>query len=401
MKRSISRVVTFRCGWHNPAMPKILVLLALTLALLSPGVLLAHASGEDYVVLSFGTDSIEGHFEVHVDDLAAKVGVEIASAEDVARVEVATHAAKVRAYLDAGFDMAPEGGEPYPIDFTHEDVIVLPQGTFAQYHFRMATGPLPDQLDVRHDMFFEEDRLHRGLVLVEYNAKTDTTYPDEYTAMVFGPTNPEQTLDLTDVPSLMGPKEMIPQGVWHIWIGIDHILFLLALMLSTVLERRDGRWVPVERFGQALWNLLKIVTVFTVAHSVTLLLAALGFVDLPSRLVESVIALSIVLVALNNIFGVVREGSLWIILGLGLFHGLGFASVMGHLPFRMVDLLKVVIGFNIGVELGQIAIVAVLFPILYLLRKSRFYQPMVLRGLSLVLALIAAWWFVQRAFDLG
>jgi hypothetical protein len=280
-------------------------------------------------------------------------------------------------------------------------VVVLPQGTFAQYHFRVDTGPLPDRLEFHHGMFYEDDRLHRGLVLVEYNVKTDTTYPGEFTTLVFSPTNRDQALDLTDVPTIMGPGDMIPQGVRHIWIGLDHILFLLALMLPTVLVHNDGAWKPVESFPKAFWNLLKIVTVFTIAHSVSLVLAALGFIELPSRLVESVIALSIILVAFNNIFGKVRHGSLLVILGLGLFHGLGFASVLGHLPFRMIDLLRVVIGFNIGVELGQIAIVAALFPVLFLLRRSWSYEPFVLRGVSAVLTVIAGWWFVQRALGLG
>jgi len=218
--------------------------------------------------------------------------------------------------------------------------------------------------------------------------------------MVFNPGHRDQTLDLTAIPSLMSPRDMIGQGVWHIWIGIDHILFLLALMLPTVLVRERDGWRPVNTFSHAFLNLLKIVTVFTVAHSITLLLAALDVIALPSRLVESIIALSIILVALNNIFGKVREGSLLIILALGLFHGLGFASVMGNLPFRMVDLLRIVIGFNIGVELGQVAIVAVLFPLLFLLRRSSLYQPLVLRGASVVLALIAGLWFVQRSMGL-
>ena len=85
----------------------------------------------------------------------------------------------------------------------------------------------------------------------------------------------------------------------------------------------------------------------------------------------------------------------------GLVHGLGFASVMGHLPFRMVDLLWVVIYFNVGVELGQIAIVAIVFPILFLLRKSPLYESVVLKGVSALLIAVAAWWFVQRAFDLA
>ena len=380
--------------------PKTAFCFVLSLALIVPGQAQAHALGEDYVFLTFLESSIEGHFEIHFDDLQGKLGLAVDPGEAEALEGVVSAAPRVQAYIEENFRIAPPGGARYPLEFTDRDVVVLPQGTFAQYHFRLRTGPLPDRLDIRHSMFYEGDRLHRGLVLVEYNAKTDTTYPSEYTAMVFSPTNRDQTLDLTDIPALMGPWDMIPQGILHIWIGIDHVFFLLALMLSTVLVRAEGRWKPLDSFPQALWNLLKIVTVFTIAHSVTLLLAALDFIALPSRLVESVIALSIVLVAVNNIFGAVREGSLLIILGLGLFHGLGFASVMGHLPFRMVDLLRVVVGFNIGVELGQIAIVAVVFPILFWLRKTQVYQPYILKGVSTVLILVSGWWFVQRAFGL-
>ena len=383
-------------------MSKRALLLISLLALALPSGLLAHATGEDYVVLDIRETHVEGHFEIHFEDLRSKLGLALDDTDEASALEsVAATAGRVHDYIRERFAISPPNGDPYPLEFSHEQVIELPQGTFGQYFFTLPTGPLPDTLAVRHSMFYEDDRLHRGLVLIEYNAKTDTTYPPEYTAMVFGPTNTDQTLDLTDVPSLMGPRDMIPQGVWHIWIGIDHVLFLVALMLSTVLTRDGDGWRPLERFRPAAWNLLKIVTVFTIAHSVTLLLAALDFISLPSRLVESVIALSIVLVALNNIFGKLRDGSLLIILGLGLFHGLGFASVMGHLPFRMVDLLKVVIGFNIGVELGQVAIVAVLFPILFVLRKSSLYQPWVLKGVSAVLIVISGWWFAQRALGLG
>lgn len=365
-----------------------------------PDVLSAHALGEDYIFVSFHEDSIDGHFEIHFEDLEQKLGLTIPEGPEAAK-EVAATAEVVHAYLRENFSIGPEGGEPYPLDFVGTDVLELPQGLFAQYKFHAETGPLPDRLDLRHDGFYEDDRFHRGLLLVEENAKTQEEYGEEYTAMVFGPTNSEQTLDLTAVPGLVTPQGMIKQGVLHIWIGIDHILFLLALILATVLYRPDGTWKPVENFRTALWNLLKIVTVFTFAHSITLLLAALGLLSVPSRLVESMIALSIVLVALNNITGKVREGALLVILFLGLFHGLGFASVMGHLAFRIGDLLKSVIAFNIGVELGQVVIVLAVFPILWVLRRRPAYVPVVLKGGSAVLILIAGFWFVQRAIGIG
>jgi hypothetical protein len=149
--------------------------------------------------------------------------------------------------------------------------------------------------------------------------------------------------------------------------------------------------------------LFKVVTVFTIAHSMTLALAGLGLVTVPSRLVESVIALSIVLVGLNNIIGRSHRTSLLVILILGLFHGLGFASVMGELPFRVAQLkqfLLVILGFNVGVELGQVVILLVAFPVLFALRKAKLYSPVVLNGGSAVLVCIAGYWLVVRAFGL-
>lgn len=376
--------------------------LALCACLMAGGgtTLLAHTVGENYIFLNFRDDAIDGRFEIHFDDLRDKLGVDVGGNPETALPAVRARAAVVHDYIRRHFAVSPPEGDPYVLEFTREEVIGAAQGGFAQYFFSARTGPLPDQLEFRHDMLYEQDRFHRGLVLVEYNAKTDRHYGEEYVAMVFGPTSSRQSLDLTSVPTLLRPRDMIWQGVLHIWIGIDHILFLVALMLPTVLVFGNPSWKPVPRFSRAAWRVLKIVTVFTIAHSITLVLAALGFVNVPSRLVESVIALSILLVALNNITGRVRDGSLAIILGLGLFHGLGFASVMGHLPIRMESLVKGVIGFNIGVELGQLAIVLALFPALFLARKLPLYVPVVLRGGSAALGLVACVWFVQRAFGL-
>ena len=99
--------------------------------------------------------------------------------------------------------------------------------------------------------------------------------------------------------------------------------------------------------------------------------------------------------------GVLRRLGYRLGAGFGLFHGLGFASVMSELPFRMVHLLKVLIGFNVGVELGQLAIVAVVFPVIFAFRKTRSYVPVCLIGGSLLMGGIATYWFIERAFGLS
>jgi hypothetical protein len=146
---------------------------------------------------------------------------------------------------------------------------------------------------------------------------------------------------------------------------------------------------------------LKVVTAFTLAHSITLTLAALGVVSLPSRVVESVIAASVVLAALDNLWGRLERRRWAMAFAFGLVHGFGFASVLADLGLPQDALVLALVGFNVGVELGQLAIVLVFLPVAFALRATAFYQVGVLKGGSIVIALLAAWWFAERAFDLG
>ena len=195
-------------------------------------------------------------------------------------------------------------------------------------------------------------------------------------------------------------RQYLLDGVWHIWIGYDHILFLLALLLPAVLVHRGQRWEGVGRLGPAVTEVVKVVTAFTLAHSITLSLAALEVISLPSRLVESAIAASVVLAALNNLRGTIDRRRWVLAFMFGLIHGFGFASVLTDLGLPQGALVLALVGFNVGVEIGQLAIVAVFLPVAFALRSTVFYRVGVLKLGSILVALLAAWWFVQRAFDL-
>ena len=217
---------------------------------------------------------------------------------------------------------------------------------------------------------------------------------------MFGTESAGQTLALQPAGAWETLKQYVLEGVWHIWIGYDHILFLLSLLLPAVLLRRAGQWEPAPTLKGSFIEVLKVVTAFTLAHSITLSLAALGVVSLPSRLVESVIAASVVLAALNNLWGTV-EGKRWLMAFVfGLIHGFGFASVLADLGLPQNALVLALVGFNVGVELGQLAIVAVFLPVAFLLRRTWFYRVGVLMGGSIVVAILASWWLAQRMFDL-
>ena len=261
--------------------------------------------------------------------------------------------------------------------------------------FAATCAAAPKTLSVDYRLFFDIDPQHRGLVRLEYQGKTR--------AGIFSAEQPKQKFTLAELSKWHQFLDYGKEGVWHIWTGFDHILFLLSLLLPAVLVRfplPGGRWQAAGNFRAAFWDVVKVVTAFTLAHSITLSLAALGVVILPSRLVESAIALSVVLAALNNLRPLVFEKRWVIAFCFGLIHGFGFASVLADLGLPPESLLIALIAFNLGVELGQLAIVSVFLPIAYALRASRLYQRGLFAGGSTAIALVATLWLMQRAFNL-
>lgn len=199
----------------------------------------------------------------------------------------------------------------------------------------------------------------------------------------------------------------VADGVHHIAIGTDHILFLLSLLLVSV-WRREGAaswwpptagWRPRETARASWTEVLKLVTSFTLAHSVTLGLATFGVLSPPSRWVESVIALSVLLAALDNLLPLLRAPRWAVVFGFGLIHGFGFAGVLQDLGLEPGNLAWPLLGFNLGVELGQLALVMAVLPVALLLRRTAFYRHAVVVPLSIGIALLSAVWLVERAAD--
>jgi len=247
-------------------------------------------------------------------------------------------------------------------------------------------------LVVAYRLFFDLDPLHRGLLRLRSPQGTRTA--------VLGPETLQRSFTLAQPSMRAQVAEYFVHGVWHIWQGIDHILFLLSLLLPSVLLRREGAWVAAPRLRGCLADILRVVTAFTVAHSITLSLAALGLVMLPSRLVESTIAASVVLAALNNVWPVVGEGRWVVAFVFGLIHGFGFASVLADLGLPRDALVGALVGFNLGVEAGQLAIVLAFIPLAWPWRGSRIYRTGVLGAGSLLVAVLAGIWLVERAGNL-
>ncbi len=357
----------------------------------------AHSLGESYLFLEVHADRISGRIEARLEDLDAVLDLDRDGDGKVSSTEFEAGADAARDYIAARLGLQGDGSD-YGTEWREIEIIVADLGRFAQFFFE--TGPYsssPETLGIDYAVLFDELPDHRGLLIVEYNQRTDVRNTDETVSLIFRDDRTHQELDLTAKPSWTRFLVFVREGIWHIWIGIDHILFLIALILPGVLQRENGRWKPVDNLKPALLHVVKIVTLFTIAHSITLSLAALDLVNLNIRLVESVIAASVVLAAVHGALGG-RHVS-WIVFVFGLFHGFGFANVLGHLAVDRSALVPVLLGFNVGVEIGQLAILLVAFPILYALRRWALYPRLVLQLGSALIATLALVWLLERAFD--
>ena len=354
----------------------------------------AHKPSDSYLTLRAQDNGrIEARWDIALRDLDEALQLDRDANGELTWSEIRTRAADITAlatrHLQLGADHQPCTWQPpaAPLQLDrHSD------GTYAVLQLTAQCPGLTKTLPVRYSLFFDFDPTHRGLV--QWQPPGSATSQ----ALVFSTSKPTQELALS-APS---PWDTLAQyfidGVWHIWIGFDHILFLIALLLPAVLVVEGGRWRPVDRLRPAVVEVTKVVTAFTLAHSITLSLAALQWVTLPSRLVESVIAASVVVAALANLFPRAGHRRWPMAFGFGLIHGFGFASVLADLGLPDGTLALALVGFNLGVEVGQLAIVLVFLPTAFALRASQLYQRIVLAVGSAIIAALAGWWFAERAF---
>lgn len=333
--------------------------------------------------------NIQGQWDIALRDLDFAIGLDGNGNGEITWGELRARHYAIAAYVLPRLKIQADG-TPCPAHVSANQVDNHSDGAYAVVHFVATCAQPPATLELAYSLLFDVDPQHRGLLRLEHQGVTTTA--------IFSPDKAAQYFDLREVTLLRQFLDYAKEGVWHIWIGYDHIMFLLALLLPAVVHRERKQWVA-HGLRPALWNVLQVVTAFTVAHSITLSLATLGVVSLPSRLVEAAIAASVVLAALNNIFPLF-EGRRWMVaFAFGLIHGFGFASVLADLGLPQNALLLALVGFNLGVEGGQLAIVSAFLPVAYYLHETRFYRHAVLTGGSLVIVLLASVWLLERIFN--
>jgi hypothetical protein len=364
----------------RPVLGRSLSRLALAAAILvaSASTALAHKPSDAHLRLAVNGARLDGRIDVAVRDLDGALTLDEDGDGDVTWGELTAAAPRIATYLTGRLALASDGG-PCELALGAAALVDLSDGAYwAQpISARCPTAPA-EAVTVTYGLLFDVDAQHRGLVHVA------------------GSTEIIRDGAPVRIPVERGASfaAFIKEGIWHIWIGLDHVLFLLCLLLPAVFPRVGGHARPAESLRGVVIEVLEIVTAFTLAHSITLVISAVGLLQLPSRLVETAIAISVVAAALNNLVRVI-DARWAVAFALGLLHGFGFSSVLIDLGLPSDQLIASLLGFNVGVEIGQLSIVVALLPALYWLRHTLAYRALLYAG-SGVAAVIATMWTFQR-----
>ena len=412
-------------------------LLAALALLAVAGSAAAHKASDAYVTLRVAGADVTARLDIALRDLDRDLDLDANADDRLSWGEVRTRWSDIAALARAGLatradgtPCTPSGPDGASALATHSD------GRYAVVHLAWHCAAPVQRLDLDYRLFARTDPTHRGIVRY---ARDEAPLQLAVLSPGAGPVRlrlpalpaapapasseagplattvtiaaaPAASADIEAPSGLAAFGGFVREGIHHILIGYDHILFLLSLLLPSVWQRRREldratgatrtRWVPATAARPVLVGVLQVVTAFTLAHSIMLALSVLGIVDPPSRWVESTIAASVVLAALNNVWPVIAEARWKLTFVFGLVHGFGFASALKDAGLARGDLAAPLLGFNLGVEIGQLCIVALVLPLAWSLRATRTYRGAFAGG-SLAIASVAALWLVQRIFDLS
>lgn len=354
----------------------------------------AHPMSTSAVLLDVRDDRVEGEVQLPIDRLAIAVHRDLtpASVLGADRSFLGDYTAgHIAAVGDDGTAWTVTLGTPTvrTIDATAHLVYPL--------EIRPPDGRVTD-FDLRYDVVVEELVTHRVIATVRYDFDRGILKTDD--AETLGVLDRDTTS--LNVPAgqgswLRGFVTTVGLGTEHVGEGADHLLFLLMLLVPAPLVAAGGRWRPAGASRRrVVVRVVHVVSAFAAGHSLTLALAAAGAIHVPSRPVETLIALSIAVSAVHAIRPLVARGEVLIAGGFGLVHGLAFASLIGDLGLDRGSLVTTLLGFNLGIELTQLLVVALIMPSLLVLARTAWYPAFRLTLAALGL-LFSASWMLERA----
>jgi hydrogenase/urease accessory protein HupE len=358
----------------------------------------AHTLSTSYITISFDNRSLKDDgltvtFELTLFDLYQHIQLDSNQDQNITWGEVLQQKRSLEALLNQEvFFEVKSRNSATTCSFIIDDLLLnkLTDDTYLIIKTHCSQKVTSESFSLRYNLFFDTDPTHKAIVTVK-NSGTSQAFiiNDKNRTIAFSSSHHVHNIWKN---SLI----FFNDGIEHILFGLDHILFLLTLLLPSVLILENKERKPCPNFKTALIEVLKIVTVFTCAHTITLLLSAFSIITPSPRIIEPIIATSIIAGSAACIFTSLFSKRLLIAFLFGLFHGFGFASgVFEHLSVTFATAIKVFL-FNAGVEAGQILFIFALFPLLYILRVTRYYRDYILPFGCLVISGIALYWVIER-----
>lgn len=344
---------------------------------------LAHEPSRSLLSLTVDGATVRGRLDVSLRDLEDAVGLDADGDSAITWREVELRRVDVVSYALTRLRIEADG---VSCGLRVTDTAVDRHGgaAYAVLGLESACAAAPRALRVSYALLFDLDSAHRSLLEIEADGRT--------TSAVLSAERPAIDVALAKLSPWSSAARFVAEGLWHIWHGYDHLAFVALLLVPIVLGRRGAQ----RRMSDCVREIVRVVTAFTAAHSITLALAALGVVAVPVRFVESAIALSVLVAALLNAAPRAPRLGAKLAFGFGLVHGLGFATALGDLGAREAGMVASLLGFNVGVELGQLAVVLGALPMLLAVRGVRVWRVAVSYGCSAACASLAVVWLAER-----
>ena len=353
----------------------------------------AHELSTSYVNANIeGDGRINGKLKIDVIELKEVLNLDSDNNGQLTWGEITEQKARIKNYVENNFSFS-QNALQCPLQIS-QDAFSLQQLSDSfllhiPFSAECSNESQAGALTIKYSLLFEISDKHKAIVSI-----LDTQNTHEY-LVVFDKSTQEHSISSYSSNTLTTFLTFVYQGIFHILIGIDHILFLLTLLLTISLHYTHKHWQAIDSKADIVKRTIWVVSAFTIAHSITLSGTALGWLPVFGSWVEVVIAASILFNVVNNLFPMVRRLGL-ITFVFGLIHGMGFAGALAELGFPEQQQVVSVLAFNIGVELGQLAIIAICLPLLLWLRKKAFYAKILMPSISLIIGLVALFWVFER-----
>lgn len=349
----------------------------------------AHSLNDSYLQLSVSDSQYTGRLQIALTDLEIAVGLDGDDNHELTWGELRSASPLINSYIHERLSLQI-GEQACESDLGDYRLEELSGGVYVNIPVQGYCSSAGD-LSIDYGMLFDVDSSHRGIASIDWN--------NQSSSYVFSPRKQSIEFDSDSNGFIVSLLNFISEGVWHIWIGIDHVLFILAMLFGVVLHQQN---LSDRKFSwsKTCIEVVKLVTAFTLAHSLTLLLSTLGLVRLQEQFVESAIALSVVLGGINILFPIFGNQHWKFAFLFGLIHGFGFANVLMDLNLSAKQLIAGLLGFNLGVELGQLIIVIIAAPILILMCKQYWTRRIGSIAGGFVISQIGLFWFFQRGLGI-